>query len=181
MSTYAVGSPPARWGRAWRHPLTGVSVASGATLVLVSSGFSPRAMLMAFVVAMLILVSVIDVERRILPNALVLPSAALVLAAHMAIDPGRAGEWVLAALLAAGALLVLSLINPAGMGLGDVKLALLLGAALGSKVGAALVVASLLVWPVALILLVKHGRGARRAAIPFGPFLALGAIAVILI
>jgi leader peptidase (prepilin peptidase)/N-methyltransferase len=129
----------------------------------------------------LVTLSVIDCERRILPNAIVLPAAVIVLLAQIAIDPGRTAEWLLCAFAAAGALLVLSLVNPAGMGMGDVKLAFLLGAALGGHVVTALLIASLSIWPVAMVLFVKHGRAARKTTIAFGPFLAFGAIVAALI
>lgn len=136
---------------------------------------------MAFFLAVLVVLSVIDVQRRILPNAIVGPSAALVLAAHIAAEPGRGPEWILAGCAAASLLFVLFLINPSGMGMGDVKLALLLGAGLGWQVIPALVIGSLSVWPVALYLLARHGAKARKAAIPFGPFLAFGAIVAALL
>jgi leader peptidase (prepilin peptidase)/N-methyltransferase len=123
-----------------------------------------------------VVLAVIDLERRILPNAIVLPAAALVLVTQVAVDPGRAPEFVAASLGASVLLLVLAMINPRGMGMGDVKLALLLGAALGRHVVAALVIGPLCVVPVALILLARHGRAARKMPIPFGPFLAFGAI-----
>jgi leader peptidase (prepilin peptidase)/N-methyltransferase len=74
----------------------------------------------------------------------------------------------------------MALINRRGMGMGDVKLAAVLGAALGINVVSALLVASLAVVPVALMILVRGGRAAGRTAIPFAPFLALGAAVVLL-
>ncbi len=71
------------------------------------------------------------------------------------------------------------LVYPAGMGMGDVKLALLLGAALGWLVVLALFVGSLGVGLAGVVFLVREGRAARKKAIPFGPFLALGAIAAL--
>jgi leader peptidase (prepilin peptidase)/N-methyltransferase len=172
---------PERWGSAWRRPSIVAAMALLAAAAFIRFGVTPRAFTMAFFLAVLVVLSAIDVERRILPNAIVLPSAALVLAAQVAFYPERASEWILAAAGAAGVLFVLFLINPAGMGMGDVKLALLLGAGLGGHVISALVIASVSVLPVALYLLVRQGPGARKTAIPFGPFLAFGAVVVALV
>jgi leader peptidase (prepilin peptidase)/N-methyltransferase len=144
-------------------------------------GATPRAFTMAFLVAVLVLLSVIDLEQRILPNRIVLPSAALVLTAQVAFYPDRALEWVLAALGAAAFLALPLLAYPSGMGIGDVKLALLLGAALGGKVFTAILLGFVAVLPVALFMLARHGAAARKAAIPFGPFLAFGAAVVALV
>jgi leader peptidase (prepilin peptidase)/N-methyltransferase len=108
----------------------------------------------------------------------VLPAAAVVFAAQTAIAPSHVPEYAIASVGAAALLFVLFLVNPQGMGMGDVKLALLLGAALGHDVVSALVLGSLCVAPVAFVLVMRHGRAARSVPIPFGPFLALGAIAV---
>jgi leader peptidase (prepilin peptidase)/N-methyltransferase len=169
----------ARWGTAWRRPLTAAVVVAGSALAVARFGPTAHGALFAFVVAVLVVLSAIDLERRILPNALVLPAAAIVLTAHVALDPARATEWTLAAVAAAGVLFILFLVNPAGMGMGDVKLALLLGAALGSHVMAAMLIASLSVWPIAVVMFARRGRAARKLGIPFGPFLSFGAILVV--
>jgi leader peptidase (prepilin peptidase) / N-methyltransferase len=172
---------PDRWGTAWRRPSSMAATALLCAAAFVRFGVTPEGLTMAFFLAVLMTLSVIDVERRILPNAIVLPSAALVLGAQLALYPDRAFEWFLAAGGAAAVLFVLVLVNPAGMGMGDVKLALLLGAGLGGHVISALIIASLSVLPVALCLLARHGPAARKTAIPFGPFLAFGAALVVLV
>ena len=92
-------------------------------------GFTWDALIAAFFCAALVAVSATDVERRIIPNRIVLPAAALVLAANTAVHPSI--EWVAAGFGASAFLLLAALAYPAGMGMGDVKLALLLGVALG--------------------------------------------------
>jgi leader peptidase (prepilin peptidase) / N-methyltransferase len=169
------------WGEAWRRPPAQIATAAAAVAAVARFGVTPRGFATAFFVAVLVAVAVIDYEKRVLPNAIVLPSAVVVLAMQISLEPDRTVEWVLAAVGAAGCLFVLFLINPAGMGMGDVKLALLLGAGLGAQVVPAFVLASLAVWPLALYLLVRRGTGVRRATIAFGPFLAFGAIAVSLV
>ena len=139
-------------------------------------GIGARGVIAAFFVSVLTVLSRIDLERHILPNKIVLPAAAVVLAAQVAFFPDRALEWVLASLGAALALFLPLLVYPSGMGMGDVKLALLLGAGLGQAVVSGLVVGFVLVLPVALFLLVRGGAAARKTMIPFGPFLAAGAI-----
>jgi leader peptidase (prepilin peptidase)/N-methyltransferase len=131
---------------------------------------------LAFFSAVLIVLAVIDARTRRLPNRIVLPAACVVLAAQIAIAPDRALEWVIAALAAFAFLLLAHLAYPRGLGMGDVKLALLLGAALGSAVAAALMIGLLAAALAGIALLVKDGWGARRRTIPLGPFLALGGI-----
>jgi leader peptidase (prepilin peptidase) / N-methyltransferase len=164
-------APPTRPGAA-----TALLAASLVALSFARFGLGGEAFVAAFVAAVLVVLSAIDLERRILPNRIVLPSAALVLAAQSALFPDRALEWLLAALGASLFLLLPLFVNPAGMGMGDVKLALLLGAALGKGVVTALVIGFVAVVPVAAYLLLRHGTSARKAAIPFGPFLAFGAL-----
>ena len=139
-------------------------------------GLSLRALVAAFFVTVLVVLSAIDIRERRLPNRIVLPSAAVVLAAHIALFPDRALEWIVAALGAALFLFVPLLVYPAGMGMGDVKLALLLGAGLGASVATALVVGLVASSFVALGLVARRGAAARKATMPFGPFLALGAV-----
>ena len=135
----------------------------------------------AFFAAVLVVLAVIDVRTRRLPNRIVLPAAALVLAAQIAIAPDRALEWTLAAAGAFTFLLVAALVNPAGLGMGDVKLALLLGAALGWGVAPALFIGLAAASIAGIALIARGGWAARKTAIPLGPFLALGGIAAIFI
>ena len=140
-----------------------------------------QALVVAFFVAVLIVLSVIDVRTRRLPNRIVLPAALAVLAAHIAVAPDRALEWVAAALGAFALLLVAALAYPGGLGMGDVKLALLLGAALGWAVGAAIVIGFVAAGLAGAVLIVGNGWSARRAALPLGPVLAFGALAALLL
>ena len=105
-----------------------------------------------------------------------LPATAVVLAAQLALAPDRWLEWLLAPLGAALFLFVAHLVNPKGMGMGDVKLCLLLGVALGQLVVVALFVGLLAALVPALVVVLRRGRSARGVGIPFGPFLAVGAI-----
>jgi leader peptidase (prepilin peptidase)/N-methyltransferase len=137
-------------------------------------GISGRAAVGAFFCAALVAVTATDLEHRIIPNRIVVPAAAVVLAAQTALDPSV--EWVVAGFAASAFLLAFALAYPAGMGMGDVKLALLMGAALGRSVTVGLMVGMLAALLPAVVLLVRHGSKARKMAIPFGPFLALGSV-----
>ena len=137
-------------------------------------GFSAEAVIASFFVAVLVVLSAIDVRERILPNRIVLPTTAIVLAADLLLAPERWAEWLLAPLGAAFFLLAAHLVNPKGMGMGDVKLCLLLGVALGKLVVVALAVGLLASLVPALFIVARHGRAARGVRIPFGPFLAVG-------
>ncbi len=152
-----------------------------ATALLVAAcflrfGLSGRAFVGAFFVAALVALSAIDFERRILPDRIVLPATAIVLVAQVALFPDRTLEWVLSAFLASLFLFVAVVAYPRGMGMGDVKLALLLGAALGKTVAVGLMLGMLAAMVVAIILIARHGAAARKMAIPFGPFLAFGSV-----
>ena len=139
-------------------------------------GATARGFVAAVFAAVLVVLSAIDLERRIIPNRIVLPATGIVLLGQAAWAPERAVEAVVAALAAALVLYLPLVVYPAGMGMGDVKLALLLGAALGKSVVVALAVGLLAPLPVAIVLLALGGAKARKSAIPFGPFLALGGI-----
>jgi leader peptidase (prepilin peptidase)/N-methyltransferase len=146
--------------------------ASAAVICLGALGATPRAAVAAFLLATMAVLAAIDIERRVLPNRIVLPAAAIVLGAQLVLFPEHAAAWVLGALLAALVLLAAHVAYPAGMGMGDVKVALLLGAALGAAVAVALVVAVAAAAVAAVVILARNGRG---SSLPFGPFLALGA------
>lgn len=144
-------------------------------------GLTADAFLAAFFVSVLVVLSAIDVERRILPDKIVLPSAAVVLAAQIGLHPGQTVEWIGASLGAALFLFLALLAYPRGMGMGDVKLCLLLGAMLGWNVAVALMLGMVAALVPAIVLLARHGAAARRMGIPFGPFLALGAVVALFV
>jgi leader peptidase (prepilin peptidase)/N-methyltransferase len=137
-------------------------------------GLSAEAAVAAFFCAVLVAVSAIDIEHRIIPNRIVLPATVVVLAANTARD--LSPEWIIAGLAASGFLFAAALAYPAGMGMGDVKLALLMGVALGKTVPVALIVGMLAAMIPGIVLFARHGKKARKMGIPFGPFLALGSV-----
>ena len=137
-------------------------------------GLSAEAVVAAFFCAVLVAVSVIDLEHRIIPNRIVLPATVVVLAANTARD--LSPQWAIAGLAASGFLLAAALVYPAGMGIGDVKLALLMGVALGKTVPVALMAGMLASMIPSLVLFARHGAKARKMGFPFGPFLAVGSV-----
>jgi leader peptidase (prepilin peptidase)/N-methyltransferase len=137
-------------------------------------GLSLKAAIAAFFCAVLVAVSAIDLEHRIIPNRIVLPATVVVLVANTARD--LTPEWAIAGVGASGFLLAAALVYPAGMGMGDVKLALLMGAALGKTVSVALLAGMLAAMIPGLYLIARHGAKARKMGIPFGPFLAVGSV-----
>jgi len=137
-------------------------------------GATPYALLASGFCVVLVILAAIDVDYRIVPNRIVLPAAAITLVAHTAIDPSV--EWALGALGASVFLLAAALVYPSGLGMGDVKLALLLGAMLGRNVALALMIGFVAALVPSVVLFARHGTRARKMAIPLVPFLALGAV-----
>jgi leader peptidase (prepilin peptidase) / N-methyltransferase len=137
-------------------------------------GVSFEALIAAFFCSVLVAVSAIDLEHRIIPNRIVLPATVVVLAANTVRD--LTPEWTIAALGASGFLFAAALAYPAGMGMGDVKLALLMGAALGKTVSVGLMAGMLVAMIPSIVLFARHGTKARKMGIPFGPFLAIGSV-----
>lgn len=150
--------------------LTAVLVAG----CVLAFGVTLDALVASFFCAVLVVISAIDLKHRIIPDKIVVPAAVMVLAAQTLLHPSPA--WTLAALGASGFLLAAVLAYPAGMGLGDVKLAILMGAMLGRVVPVALMLGMLLALIPSVYLLARHGAAARKMGIPFGPFLALGSV-----
>jgi leader peptidase (prepilin peptidase) / N-methyltransferase len=137
-------------------------------------GVTWEALVASFFAAVLVVLSAIDLERRIIPNRIVLPAAALALVAQTAVRPSI--EWLLAGLGASLFLFLAALAYPRGMGMGDVKLVLLLGFVVGRTVSIALFAGMLLALVPSAVLFARHGAAARKMGIPLAPFLALGGL-----
>lgn len=161
------------------YPLTELVTAALAAGAIAAHGPSWRGLAAALLGVCLVPVVLIDLRHRLIPDLVVLPATGLALLAGIAAEPGRWWVPVTSALGAAGFLLALSLLYPGGMGLGDVKLALLMGAVLGAAVIPAMAIAFGTGAALGLAMLMRHGAAARRMAVPFGPFLAAGALAAL--
>jgi leader peptidase (prepilin peptidase) / N-methyltransferase len=169
-----------------RHatPARTVTYAVAAFLSLLGAiryGVQAETLVVVFVIWTLVVISAHDLERHIIPNRIVVPAWLAVLVAQLAIKPHHWKEWLISSFAAGLFFLVVQLTYPAGLGMGDVKLALLLGAALGWSVLGALLLGTLAAGLVSAGLLVRHGSEARKRAIPLGPFLAGGAVVVLLL
>ena len=156
------------------YPAVELSTAVLLAGCVLAFGLSAEAAVAAFFCAVLVAVSAIDLEHRIIPNRIVLPATVLVLLANTARD--LSPQWIVAGVAASGFLLAAALAYPAGMGMGDVKLALLMGVALGKTVSVALMAGMLAAMIPGIFLFARHGKKARKIGIPFGPFLALGSV-----
>lgn len=160
-----------------RYPLTElVTGALYAATTLVLRDDAAEAALGLVFVTMLVAITLTDLERRIIPNKVLLAGSAVAVAIVAVSDPSSLPERAIAAATAGGLLLAAALAYPRGMGLGDVKLAATMGLFLGRDVAPAILVALLAGSIVGLAMIARHGAAARKRAIPFGPFLALGGV-----
>jgi leader peptidase (prepilin peptidase) / N-methyltransferase len=162
-----------------RRPMIVMPVAAVLVILAFASFAAERALIAAVLAAVLVLLSAIDIERGIIPNRIVLPAAGVVLMLQLVFFPGHAPECAVAAIAGALVLGVPHLLGRSWVGMGDVKLALLLGAGLGWAAFGAMLLAFVCIFPVAVLVLIRQGMGARKATLPFGPFLSLGALIVL--
>jgi leader peptidase (prepilin peptidase) / N-methyltransferase len=160
-----------------RYPLTelALGVLYAATVVVLWDEAGEIALGLVLVTT-LVAVTLTDLERRIIPNKILFVAALLGVAIAAATEPGSLPERGIAAAAAGGLLFLAALAYPRGMGLGDVKLAATMGLFLGRDVGPAILVALLAGSLAGLAMIARHGTAARKRAIPFGPFLALGGL-----
>src|SRR5215207_6087180 len=126
--------------------------------------------------AMLIAVAGIDLEHRIIPNKVMLPSAVFAVVTAIVLRPNDLTELAIAGVAAFAAFLLAALAYPAGMGMGDVKLAGVMGLYLGTSVAPALLLAFLAGTIVGVAILIRDGAAARKKGVPFAPFLAFGGL-----
>jgi len=131
-------------------------------------------------ILLLVPAALIDLEYRIIPNKLTGAGALLALGLGTALDPAGEPTRLIAGAAAGGFLLAAALAYPGGMGMGDVKLAGVMGLFLGAAVAPAILIALLSGVSVGAVILARKGTQAgRKTAVPFGPFLALGGIVAV--
>ncbi|HLM87266.1 MAG TPA: prepilin peptidase [Solirubrobacteraceae bacterium] len=160
-----------------RYPL--VEALTGALCVgAVLTHHSISAIALSVVLILLVVpAAMIDFEHRIIPNAITALGALLALGIGLAFDPAGEPERLIACAGAGGFLLLAALAYPGGMGMGDVKLAGMMGLFLGAAVAPALLFALLSGVALGVVVIARRGaREGRKTAVPFGPFLALGAL-----
>jgi leader peptidase (prepilin peptidase)/N-methyltransferase len=164
-----------------RYPLTELAVAALFVAATLVHWDDPAEIAIDFVfVTMLAVVTLTDLEQRIIPNVVLAAGAVLCLAIAVPTDPGGLPERAIAAIASGGVLFLVVLAYPKGMGLGDVKLTATMGLFLGRAVAPAILIALLVATIAGLALIARHGSQARKMAIPFGPFLALGGVVAML-
>jgi leader peptidase (prepilin peptidase)/N-methyltransferase len=166
-------------GIGWQYPVVELVTAGLVAGCVLAFGLSAHAAVASFFCLVLVAIAAIDFEHQVVPNRIVVPAAAVVLVVQTILEPSP--EWLIGAFAAALFLFLAVLAYPKGMGMGDVKLALLLGAMLGRTVPVALMVGMLTALVPAAILFAKFGAAARKRAIPFAPFLAFGGIVALFV
>jgi leader peptidase (prepilin peptidase) / N-methyltransferase len=160
-----------------RYPLVEACTAALCALVVIAKGADEDALLGLALVLLLVPVTLIDLDHRIIPNKLMLVGAIVAPALVLATAPDHLVEHLVAGVAAGGFFLLAVLAYPRGMGMGDVKLAAVLGLFLGRAVGPAVFIALISGTLVGAAVIARKGaREGRKTAVPFGPFLALGAV-----
>jgi leader peptidase (prepilin peptidase) / N-methyltransferase len=161
-----------------RYPLTELAMAAlfAATLLILGTDDVGELALGLALCTVLVTVTLTDLERRVIPNTVLLVGALVGVGIAAATDPGSLPERALAAAAAGGFLFCVALAYPRGMGMGDVKLVAVMGLYLGRAVAPALLIGFAAGAVVGLVMIARQGAAARKQAIPFGPFLALGGI-----
>jgi leader peptidase (prepilin peptidase) / N-methyltransferase len=166
---------------AWRYPLVELATAVLMALTVVVIGPNEDVWLGLAFVLLLVPVTVIDLDFRIIPNKLMIAGTIAALAILALTRPDDIPEHLIAAVAAGGFLLIAAVAYPSGMGMGDVKLAFVMGLFLGREVGVAMLVALVAGSVVGIAIMARKGtQEGRKTAVPFGPFLALGGVVALL-
>ncbi|HEV3071535.1 MAG TPA: prepilin peptidase [Solirubrobacteraceae bacterium] len=163
-----------------RYPLVEAGAALLCAGAVLTHDSAAGIALSVVLVLVLLPAAAIDLEHRIIPNRLTAVGAVLAVVLGTALDPGGEAGRLIAGAAAGGFLLVAVLLYPRGMGLGDVKLAGMMGLFLGVAVAPALLVALLSGVAIGSVIIARKGvQAGRKTAVPFGPFLALGGIVAV--
>jgi leader peptidase (prepilin peptidase)/N-methyltransferase len=158
-----------------RYPLVELTTGALYAVVVATQDDAVRIVLGLLLVTVLVPITLIDLDHRIIPNRITGPAAVAALVAVAALDPDFLVEAIVAGIAGGGFFLIAALLYPRGMGMGDVKLAAVLGLYLGRAVAPAILIALVSgVFVGAAIMVRKGAVEGRKTAVPFGPFLALG-------
>jgi leader peptidase (prepilin peptidase)/N-methyltransferase len=164
-----------------RYPLVELAVGAAFATTAIVLRDDPAELALGLVfVAVLAAITLTDLERRVIPNAILLAGALVGIGIVAGTDPGSFGERAISAAAGGGFLFMVAFLYPRGMGMGDVKLAALMGFYLGSAIAPALLIAIAAGAVVGTGMILSQGASARKHAVPFGPFLALGGIVSLL-
>ena len=164
-----------------RYPIVELLTGVLAVAVVLVKHSAYEIVLGLVLVVILVPIALIDLEYRVIPNKIIVPAAVAAIVIGLALNPSKVPEQLIAGAAAGGFLLVFALLYPRGMGMGDVKLAAVLGLYLGRSVAVALLVAVLAGTIVGGAIMARVGVAkGRKTAVPFGPFLAAGGIVALL-
>jgi leader peptidase (prepilin peptidase)/N-methyltransferase len=164
-----------------RYPVIEALTALLAVAVVLTKHSAHDIILGLVLVGTLVPVALIDLDRRIIPNKITLPAAVAAVAIGLLTAPAKVPEQLIAGAAASGFLLLFALLYPRGMGMGDVKLAGVLGLYLGRAVPVAILTGVALGAIVGAIVMARVGvKAGRKTAVPFGPFLAIGGVIALL-
>ncbi len=161
-----------------RYPLTELAMAAlfVATALILGTGDVGALVSGLVFCALLVIITVTDLEQRIIPNKILAAGAVAALAIAAVSDPSSIPERLVAAIAAGGVLFLIALAYPRGLGMGDAKLVAVMGLFLGSSVAPAVLIGFATGAVVGVVILAREGAAARKKAVPFGPFLALGGL-----
>ena len=164
-----------------RYPIVEALTGVLAVAVVLVKHSADEIVLGLVLVGILVPIALIDLEYRVIPNKITVPAAVAAVAIGLALNPSGVPEQLIAGAAAGGFLLVFALLYPRGMGMGDVKLAAVLGLYLGRSVAVAVLVAVLAGTIVGGLIMARLGVAkGRKMAVPFGPFLAAGGVVALL-
>jgi leader peptidase (prepilin peptidase)/N-methyltransferase len=164
-----------------RYPIVEALTGVLAVAVVLVKHSADEIVLGLVLVGILVPIALIDLEYRVIPNKITIPAAVAAVAIGLALNPSGVPEQLIAGAAAGGFLLVFALLYPRGMGMGDVKLAAVLGLYLGRSVAVAVLVAVLAGTIVGGLIMARLGVAkGRKMAVPFGPFLAAGGVVALL-
>ena len=163
-----------------RYPIVEALTAALFVIVGLKIGIKPELLPALALVLTLVAAAETDLEKRIIPNRLMAPAAVAAVVAWAIVDPGRLPENLIAGAAAGGLMLVAAVAYPAGMGMGDVKLAAVMGLFLGKSVAPGLFIGFAAGALVGIGMIAALGAKARKKGVPFAPFLALGGLAALL-
>jgi leader peptidase (prepilin peptidase)/N-methyltransferase len=157
-----------------RYPLVELATAGLYAAVVATQDDAARMVLGLLLVTALVPITLIDLDHRIIPNRITGPAAIAAVLAIAALDLDFLPEALIAGAAGGGFFLIAALLYPRGMGMGDVKLAGVLGLYLGRAVAAAILIALVAGVALGAAIVARKGAEGRKTAVPFGPFLALG-------
>ncbi len=161
----------------WRYPAVELTTGVLFALVVATQDDALRIVLGLLLVTALVPITLIDLDVRLIPNRITLPAAVAALVAGLALDIDFVPEQLIAGAAAFAFFFLAAWLYPRGMGMGDVKLAGMLGLYLGRAVAPAIFIALITGVLVGVVVMARVGTAqGRKTAVPFGPFLALGGI-----